>query len=66
MLNFASHLKIFAHMPPTDMRKGFAGWRGIVATGINCWNSVPSLERYLEMLMACTTRVITMTVCCLD
>jgi len=30
MLNFASHLKIFAYTPPTDMRKGFAGLSSII------------------------------------
>jgi transposase len=30
MLNFASHLKIFAYTPPTDMRKGFAGLSAII------------------------------------
>ena len=30
MLNLASHLKIFAYTPPTDMRKGFAGLSAIV------------------------------------
>jgi transposase len=30
MLNFASHLKIFAYTPATDMRKGFAGLSSII------------------------------------
>lgn len=30
MLNLASHLKIFAYTPPTDMRKGFAGLSAII------------------------------------
>jgi len=30
MLNFASHLKIFAYTPATDMRKGFAGLSAII------------------------------------
>ncbi len=30
MLNPSAHLKIFAYLPPTDMRKGFAGLSAII------------------------------------
>jgi transposase len=30
MLNFSSQLKIFAYLPATDMRKGFAGLSAII------------------------------------
>lgn len=41
-----------------------AGWRGLAATGINCWSCARCLARCWAMRTASTSRGITTTACC--